>query len=81
LEGRIVTQAGDSYWLRHCHGFRVETPGGRLGIVEDVLYGEDLERPTALAVRGGLFGQRVELVPVEKVDAIEPDRKRLTLTA
>jgi hypothetical protein len=81
LEGRIVTQAGESYWLRHCHGFRVETPGGRLGIVEDVLYGEDPERPTALAVRGGLFGQRVELVPVEKVEAIEPDRKRLTLTA
>jgi hypothetical protein len=81
LEGRIVTQAGESYWLRHCHGFRVESPGGRLGIVEDVLYGEDPERPKALAVRGGLFGQRVELVPVEKVEAIEPDRKRLTLTA
>ena len=76
-----MTQADDSHWLRYCHGFRVETPDGRLGIVEDVLYGEDLQRPMALAVRGGLFGQRVELVPVEKVDAIEPDRKRLTLTA
>jgi hypothetical protein len=76
-----VTHVGDTYWLRYCHGFRVETPGGRLGVVEDVLYGADLERPSALAVRGGLFGQRVELVPVEKVDAIEPDRKRLTLTA
>lgn len=76
-----MTQVGDSYWLRQCHGFRVETPGGRLGIVEDVLYGADLERPSALAVRGGLFGQRVELVPVENIDAIEPSRKRLTLGA
>lgn len=76
-----MSRGGDSYWLRQCHGFWVETPGGRLGIIEDVLYEADLERASALAVRGGLFGQRVELVPVEDVDVIEPHRKRLTLDA
>jgi hypothetical protein len=73
-----MTALGDL--LRHCHGFRVETPRGRLGVVEDVLYG-DGERPAALAVRGGLFGQRVELVPVENVASVEPRRKRLLLAA
>ena len=46
----------DTYWIRNCHGFRVYSPRGRLGIVEDVLYGGDPDRPAALAVRGGLFG-------------------------
>jgi hypothetical protein len=74
-----VTQVGNGYWLRHCHGFRVDSPRGRLGIVEDVLYGAEHDRPSALAVRGGLFGQRLELVSIETVDTVEPSRKRLTL--
>ena len=69
----------DCYWLRHCHGFRVDTPRGRVGIVEDVLYGADHHRPSVLAVRGGLFGRRLELVPIEEVDTIDPRRKRLAL--
>lgn len=78
-ERRIVTQGGNGYWLRHCHGFRVDSPRGRLGIVEDVLYGAERDHPSALAVRGGLFGQRLELVPIETVDRVEPSRKRLML--
>ena len=37
--------APDPYWLRHSHGFRVVSARGRVGIVEDVLYGADRERP------------------------------------
>lgn len=69
----------DGYWLRHCHGFRVDSPRGRVGIVEDVLYGAAHDRPSALALRGGLFGQRLELVPIEEVDTIDPRRKRVAL--
>lgn len=72
---------GDGYWLRHCHGFRVDSPRGRVGIVEDVLYGAERDRASALAVRGGLFGQRVELIPIEEVDTIAPRRKRIVLGA
>jgi hypothetical protein len=71
-----VTQVGNGYWLRHCHGFRVDSPRGRLGVVEDVLYGAEHDHPSALAVRGG---QRLELVPIETVDTVEPSRKRMTL--
>jgi hypothetical protein len=73
--------APDAYWLRFCHGFKVVTPKGRLGIVEDVLYGVDADRPAALAVRGGLFGTRVEVVPVEEVAHIIPRSKLLSLRA
>jgi hypothetical protein len=77
-EGRTVTGVGDDYWLRHCHGFRVDSPRGRRGIVEDVLYGAEHDHPSALVVRGGLFGQRLELIPIETVDSVDPSRKLLT---
>ncbi len=71
----------DGHWLRHCHGYRVDSPRGRVGIVEDVLYGADHDRPAALAVRGGLLGRRLELIPIEEVDTIHPRRNRLVLRA
>jgi hypothetical protein len=78
-ERRTVTGVDDSYWLRYCHGFRVESARGRCGIVEDVLYGAEHDHPSALAVRGGLFGQRLEVIPIETVDSVQPSRKLLIL--
>jgi hypothetical protein len=78
-ERRTVTGVGGGYWLRHCHGFRVDSPQGRRGIVEDVLYGAEHDHPSALAVRGGLCGQRLELIPIETLDSVDPRRKLLTL--
>jgi hypothetical protein len=75
-----MTELDDRYWTRNCHGFRVDVARRRLGIVEDVLYGAEPDRPAALVVRGGVLGGRVELVPVEAVETIEPSRRRLTLT-
>jgi len=63
----------------HCHGFRVDSPHRRIGIVEDVLYGAETDRPAALAVRGGLFGNRIEVVPIESVATISPRLKRICL--
>jgi hypothetical protein len=48
-------------------------------IVEDVLYGAEHDHLSALVVRGGVFGQRLELIPIETVDSVEPRRKLLTL--
>lgn len=76
-EGRGGLDPGS--WLRHCHGFRVDGPSGRLGIVEDVLYGDDAARPAALAVLAGVLGRRVEIVPVEDVAAVDPRRRRIAL--
>jgi uncharacterized protein YrrD len=73
--------AAEGYWLRFCHGFKVVSARGRVGIVEDVLFGADEERPSALAVRGGLFGTRVELVPVEAIAHVVPRSKLVALRA
>ena len=61
-----------AYWLRRCQGFRVESQGRRVGIVEDVLYGAEHDRPSALLVRTGTFKRRLEAISVDDVEAILP---------
>jgi uncharacterized protein YrrD len=78
-EHEIREPQANDYWLGHCHGFRVEAAGRRVGVVEDVLYGAQPGRVSALAVRGGLFGGRLELVPVEAVERVEARHKRIWL--
>ena len=80
-EHPIRKQQADDYWLGHCHGFKVEAGGRRLGVVEDVLYGAEPARVSALAVRGGLFGNRLDLVPVEAVERVEAREKQVFLRA
>jgi hypothetical protein len=70
-----------AYWLRRCHGFRVHSSEGRVGIVEDVLYGAEYDRPSALVVRTGLLRHRLELVAIEEVDAVYPRLERVVLRA
>jgi hypothetical protein len=67
------------YFLGHCEGFRVETPEGRIGFVERVLGDED--EPETLVVRGGLFGNRLEHVPVAAVVDVEPRAERIRVRA
>lgn len=68
-----------AYWLRRCQGFRVDSQGARLGIVEDVLYGAEHDRPGALLVRSGIFKRRLEAISVEDVEAIYPRAQRLSV--
>lgn len=76
-EGSEAPRASRGFeWLRLCHGFRLEAEGKRLGVVEDVLYGQDRD-PAALLVRGGLFGTRATIVPVEEVVKVLPRSKRV----
>jgi hypothetical protein len=70
-----------AYWLRRCHGFRVDSPEGRVGVVEDILYGAEYDRPSALVVRTGLLKKRLELVAIEEVEAVYPRPERVILRA
>ena len=63
------------YWLSHCEGFRVDTAHGRLGFVEEVRGGDIGD--AVLAVRTGVLGRRVMLVPADAVDFIVPRAQRL----
>ena len=65
-----------SDWVSSCHGFRLEAAGKRVGVVEEVLFGDD-HRPAALLVQGGLFGTKGFVVAVEDVVGVIPRSKRI----
>ena len=70
-----------AYWLRRCQGFRIDSEGRRIGVVEDVLYGAEYDRPSALLVRTGIFKRKLEAIPLEHIEAIYPREQRLSLRA
>jgi len=64
------------YWLHHCEGFRVDGVEGRIGVVEEV---RDESGDAQLAVRAGLLGRRVLLIPASEVVEIVPRAMRIWL--
>ena len=75
---RAPTSFDREYWLSHCVGFRVDTADGRLGFVEEIR--ADVGRlGDVLAVRAGLLGRRLVLVPATEVDFIVPRAERIWL--
>lgn len=69
-----------AYWLRTCHGFAVYDSKGRLGVVEEVLYGgRSSELPERLLVRTGLFGRRRLEIPVTEIVEVIPRQTRIAL--
>jgi len=69
-----------SYWLARCEGFRVDSPEGRFGLVEAVMFRVRPDEPDALVVRAGVLGRRLVLVPIEDVREVVPRRQRIELT-
>jgi hypothetical protein len=67
------------YWLCRCQGFRVDSPVGRVGSVEEVRFGSRLDRPDTIVVCTGLFGIRQLRVPVSEVEQVAPGQERLVL--
>jgi hypothetical protein len=67
------------YWLCRCRGFRVDSPAGCIGRVEDVRFGSRLDRPDLLLVRSGLLAKRLLSVPVSEVEQVVPLQLRLSL--
>jgi hypothetical protein len=67
------------YWLRRCEGFRVDSPEGRVGFVKEVRYASRCDRPDAIAVRAGLLGRLLLIVPVAEVAWILPGSEQVVL--
>lgn len=67
------------YWLAHCEGYRVDSPGGRVGLVEEVRRVDGDERAESLAVLAGMYGRRRLMIPVSEVGVIVPHAERLFL--
>jgi hypothetical protein len=67
-----------AYWLRNCQGFRVEVAGKKVGVVDDVLFGQQSE-PATLLVRTGLFRLGLRAISVDEIEAIDPQVLRITL--
>ena len=78
---RPLTPDQRRYWLRNCQGFRVDGPAGKVGVVEDVLFGPDPAEPAALLVRAGLFGLRMEVVAVERIASLDPQQTLVRLAS
>jgi hypothetical protein len=66
----------EGYWLGRCEGFRVESPDGPIGFVEEVLGSEP---PQALVIRAGRFGTRLLIVSLDEVVAFRPSEERIVL--
>jgi hypothetical protein len=68
---RAHDQAGDGAYddrrlaseaaLRGWHGFRVDSPGGRIGVVERIYRDRRSDLPAALEIRVGLFRHQLHL--------------------
>ncbi len=67
------------YWLGHCEGFRVDSPEGRFGLVEAVMFRTRPDEPDALIVRVGVLGRKLIIVPIEDVADVTPRRERIVL--
>jgi hypothetical protein len=70
-----------AYWLRRCQGFRVDSEGRRIGIVENVLYGAEHDRPSAFLVRTGIFKRRLEAISLDEPASRGPSPALHTGTA
>jgi hypothetical protein len=78
---RLAQKLGQRfYWLCRCEGFRVDSPEGRFGLVEAVMFRVRPDEPDALIVRSGMLGRKLVIVPIEDVDDVLPRRQRVILT-
>lgn len=69
------------YWLGHCEGFLVDSPDGRVRIVEEVVFSSRLDRPEALSVRSTHGVSRCFVVLVDEIGAMLPSAEQIVLRA
>jgi hypothetical protein len=65
--------------LTRCEGFRVDSPSGTVGVVEGIRFVSRIDRPDLLEVRAGRFGRTLLLIPIEEVEEISADEKRVVV--
>jgi hypothetical protein len=68
-----------SFWLAQCEGFLVDVGDAPLGVVDEVAL-EGAEA-VALVVSTGWFGRGRLVVPVEEVERIVPEERRIVLVS
>ena len=65
------------YWLRHCDGFQVFGPNGRIGFVERVDgHGDTVD----LVIAAGLFRNRTLVARERDVDELDVAHRRLVVS-
>jgi hypothetical protein len=70
-----------SFWLAHCEEFEVFAGESPLGVVHGTRFRSRIDRPDLLEVRLGRRGRRIVLVPVEDVEAIDPEDRIVVVQA
>jgi hypothetical protein len=65
--------------LAGCEGFGVYGPAACIGAVEEIRKDSRDGRPELLLVRAGLLGSWLVHVPVDQVDAVDVEARRLEL--
>jgi hypothetical protein len=65
--------------LAGCEGFGVYGPTARIGSVQEVRTDSRDGRPRFLRVRAGLLGSWLVHVPVDQIDAVDVEARRLDL--
>jgi hypothetical protein len=84
VEGARFTQFGSgshdlAYLLRHAEGYEVESPAGRLGVLEEILFESRPDVPDFLVVRAGFLRRRRHVIAVRDVETIVPHERRVVL--
>jgi hypothetical protein len=64
---------------RTAEGFGVCGPAARIGVVESIRVDPDTGAPVLLAVRAGLLGNWLVLVPVDQVHEVSMLERRIAL--
>ena len=75
--GTGAISAERSYSLARCEGFEVHSPTGLVGFVEGLRFISRIDQPDLLEVRGGRFGRRLLLIPVEQVEEVRVAEERV----
>jgi hypothetical protein len=70
---------GRDYWLCRCEGFWVDSPAGRIGLVEGLRFLSRIDRPDLLEIRAGLLGRQLLLIQTDQVEDIIVAEGRLVL--
>ena len=66
------------YWLRHSHGFLVDSESGaQVGVVDDIELAPDSGETVALIVASGWLGRSIRRIAAGDVCAIAADERRL----
>jgi len=79
IEPSLTTPPERGFALCRCEGFQVDTPTGKVGLVEGLRYQSRIDQPDALEVRAGWLGRKLFLIPVDEVDQIFVDEGRLVV--